>query len=195
MRIVFIGPPGAGKGTQAVRLADHLGIPHLSTGDILRSAKRAGTDLGKRVAPIMDAGGLVNDELMLGVVRERLAQDDCGGGFLLDGFPRTIPQATGLQQMLQQSAQQLDYVIELRVADDELKKRLERRFHEMENPRADDQPEAIPKRLAKYHSETAPLLDFYRGRDRLLKTIDGIGSIDEVFDRILAAIAAPPDPV
>ena len=189
MRIVFIGPPGAGKGTQAIRLAAHLNIPHLSTGDILRAAKQAGTELGKKVAPIMAAGGLVSDELMLGVVDERLAEGDCRNGYLLDGFPRTIPQAEAFAEMLSSQNSCLDCVIELRVDDDELKKRLELRFHQLDSPRPDDMPEAIPRRIEVYHRETKPLLEFYSQTDGLLKSIDGSGSIDDVFERIIGSIS------
>jgi adenylate kinase len=184
MRIVFIGPPGAGKGTQSVRLARYLKIPHLSTGDILRAAKKAGTDLGKIVGPIMDSGGLVGDELML----ERLSSDDCANGFLLDGFPRTVPQAAGFCKHLEEKGQRLDHVIELRVADVELRKRLEARFQDLRDPRPDDHPDAIPRRLNVYHNETSPLLGFYSRLGGVLKTVDGLGSMDNVFERILLAI-------
>jgi adenylate kinase len=188
MRIVFIGPPGAGKGTQSARLARHLRIPHLSTGDILRVAKKAGTDLGKIVGPIMDAGQLVGDDLMLGVVTERLSQKDCDNGYMLDGFPRTVPQASAFCQYLKDNQQSLDHVIELRVADVELRKRLELRFHHISDPRPDDRPESIPHRLQVYHTETEPLLSFYSKLDDVLKTIDGLGTMDTVFERILIAI-------
>lgn len=188
MRIVFIGPPGAGKGTQSARLARYLKIPHLSTGDILRAAKKAGTDLGKIVGPIMDAGGLVGDELMLDVVSERLLTADCRNGFLLDGFPRTVPQAAGFCKHLEGKSQRLDHVIELRVADVELRKRLETRFQDLKDPRPDDHPDAIPRRLNVYHNEISPLLGFYSRLGGVLKTIDGLGSMDTVFERILLAI-------
>lgn len=188
MRIVFIGPPGAGKGTQSARLARYLGIPHLSTGEILRNAKKAGTDLGKIVGPIMDSGGLVGDELMLDVVAERLAADDCNAGFLLDGFPRTVPQAKAFDQFLASRSMQIDHVIELRVADVEIIKRLETRFRDMKDPRADDNPESIPRRLNVYHNETSPLLGYYARQGNVLKKVDGLGTVDTVFDRILLSI-------
>lgn len=190
MRVVMIGPPGAGKGTQSIRLADHLEIPHLSTGDILRAAKRAGTEIGKIVGPIMDRGHLVSDELIVGVVRERIAGDDCHSGYVLDGFPRTLPQAMSYQVFLDDTAQAIDHVVELRVDDEELKSRLEARYHKLENPREDDKPEHIPRRLDIYHSDTRPLVDFYASQkfNGVLKRIDGIGTMDEVFQRILDAI-------
>jgi adenylate kinase len=188
MRIVFIGPPGAGKGTQSARLARYLNIPHLSTGEILRSARKAGTDLGKIVGPIMDSGGLVGDELMLDVVAERLVADDCANGFLLDGFPRTVPQAKAFDQFLASKSMKIDHVIEMRVADVEIIKRLEARFRDLKDPRADDHPESIPRRLHVYHTETSPLLGYYSRRGGVLKKVDGLGTVDTVFDRILLAI-------
>jgi adenylate kinase len=187
VRIVFIGPPGAGKGTQAKLLAERLGIAHLSTGDILRQASQSGTPLGKRVRPIIDAGGLVDDALMVQVVEERLAADDCRRGFLLDGFPRTIPQAQALDALLERGRAPVDHVLELQVPDEQLIERLTLRFHRMANPRADDTIDAIPRRLELYHSQTAPLRDYYARQD-LLARIDGVGSVPEVFERILAAI-------
>jgi len=190
MRVVIIGPPGAGKGTQSSRLAKYLDIRHLSTGDILRSAKKAGTRIGKLVAPIMDEGHLVPDELIVSVVEERIEMDDCQSGYLLDGFPRTLPQGEAYQRYLDEHQQKIDHVIELQVDDDELKKRLEARYHKMENPREDDKPEAIPRRIEVYHSETSPLVDFYSTErfNGVLKVIAGIGTMDEVFQRILTEI-------
>jgi adenylate kinase len=187
MFLVFIGPPGAGKGTQAQRLVQHLDIPHLSTGDMLRQAVKQGTDLGKQAGPIMAASQLVGDDLIIGIVKERLSQSDCVSGCLLDGFPRTIVQAKALDQMLRQAGSQLAAALELRVPEQELLRRLLGRYNEIPNPRADDRPEAVPKRLTTYRTETQPVLDFYRASGRL-RTIDGVGTPDEVFDRILAAI-------
>ena len=161
MRVVMIGPPGAGKGTQSVRLAEYLEVPHLSTGELLRSAKNAGTELGKLVAPIMDVGGLVDDDLMVKLVKERLANEDCLDGFLLDGFPRTVPQAEAFQVFLEESEQAINHVVHMQVDDEETTKRLIARFKDLENPREDDRPEAIPVRLKAYHSETSPLIEFY----------------------------------
>ncbi len=188
MRIVFIGPPGAGKGTQCARLTGFLGIPHLSTGEILRVAKQNETPLGRVVGPIMDSGELVSDDLMMGVISERLAHADCRDGYLLDGFPRTVPQAEALCVWIQATGQRLDHVIELRVDKDELRNRLSMRFRNLSNPRADDRPELIIQRLLVYQMETKPLVNFYAARDGLLKTINGIGTMDDVFHRILVAI-------
>jgi len=192
MRVVMIGPPGAGKGTQSIRLAVHLKIPHLSTGELLRAAKRKGTEIGKIVGPIMDAGNLVSDDLIVGVVKERINQEDCRNGYLLDGFPRTLPQAEAYQEHLRYINQSIDHVIEMRVDDDEIHKRLEARYHQLAKPREDDKPEAIPRRLAAYHSETRPLVDYYAAPEfeGTLKVVDGIGSMDVVFQRILDSIGA-----
>ena len=156
---------------------------------MLRAAKRAGSDLGQRVAPIMDRGGLVSDELMVEVVNDRISADDCAGGYLLDGFPRTIPQAQALQDFLENKQTPLDHVIEIHVDDEELVRRLLLRQKESGQNRADDTPEAIPHRLQVYHSQTAPLLEFYQQVGGVLKTIDGLGSVDDVFERIVKAIS------
>ncbi len=188
MFLVFIGPPGAGKGTQAQRLIDYLEIPHLSTGDMLREAVKQGTELGKKAGPIMAASQLVGDDLMIGIVEERLSQSDCRRGCLLDGFPRTVRQAQALDELFAQSNRRLAAALELRVPEDELIRRLLGRYREMSKPpRADDRPEAVPKRLETYRNETKPVLDYYQSTRRL-STIDGAGSQDEVFDRILRAI-------
>lgn len=194
MFLVFIGPPGAGKGTQAQRLVDFLKIPHLSTGDMLRQAVRQGTELGKKAGPIMAASQLVGDDLMIGIVRERLAQPDCRLGCLLDGFPRTIVQAKALDQIFSESGQNLRAALELHVPDAELIQRLKGRFLALDNPRADDRPEAVPARLETYRKETQPVLDFYRANGRLA-TIDGVGTTDEVFERILSAIESRSTPI
>ncbi len=183
MRLVLIGAPGSGKGTQSALLCSHFGIPHLSTGEILREAKRLGTPLGQRVAPIMDSGGLVDDTLMLDVVRERLERPDCQQGFLLDGFPRTLPQAHALERLLHELNWTLQAVVELRVSTAELERRLINRYHEMENPRPEDQPAAIAKRLELFENLTKPILSYYREAG-LLRTVDGMQTPDEVFQRI-----------
>lgn len=204
-RLMMLGPPGAGKGTQAKRLAARLDIPHVSTGDMLRAARRKGTEMGEKAAEYMDAGKLVPDEVVIGIVRDRLDEDDAERGFILDGFPRTRPQAEALADM----GVELDAVINIDVADDEVVSRLGGRlscpscgavYHEEANPpseddvcdncghqglvkREDDQPEAIRERLEEYHQKTAPLIEFYDGRG-VLENVDGVGSPDEVTDRI-----------
>jgi adenylate kinase len=190
--LVLVGPPGAGKGTQGALLCDYYCIPHLSTGVILRRAKAEGTALGRIVGPIMDSGGLVSDELMVQVVRERILAPDCRKGFLLDGFPRSVPQAEALEQITLESSRPLDAVIELRVERHELMKRLVNRFDELDNPRPEDRPEAVPHRLDLYDRITSPLLGWYGERNKLL-TVDGLGSQDEVFQRIITGIAAMSD--
>ncbi len=187
MRIVFIGPPGAGKGTQSVRLVEYLEIPHLSTGEMLRDAKKRGTELGLIAAPIMDRGDLVPDPLVLKILGKRLHEPDCGNGWLLDGFPRTIGQAQSLDQYLADKGTSLNCVIELFVPDDELQQRLANRYLQLENPRPEDQPEAIPRRISLYRSQTEPLIEYYRQSD-VLRSVDGIGTMDEIFHRILDCI-------
>lgn len=187
MLLVFIGPPGAGKGTQSKRLCERYQISHLSTGDILRKAKANGTELGKKVGPIMDSGGLVNDELMVQVVDEAINRPDCRAGFLLDGFPRSIPQAEALDELLSRRRQRLTAVIELKVPRAELERRLVGRYYELTDPRPEDQPDAIGHRLDLYERITAPLLEYYTDK-RLLLSIDGVGSTDEVFSRITGGL-------
>lgn len=186
--LVFVGPPGAGKGTQSKRVCQYYCIPHLSTGVILRKAKAEGTELGRVVGPIMDAGGLVSDEMMIQVVKERVSAPDCRRGFLLDGFPRSVPQAEALERICAQQERPLNAVIELRVPRAELMRRLCNRFDEQDNPRPEDRPEAIAHRLDLYDQITAPLLGWYEGRGKLL-TVDGIGTEDEVFQRIKDGVA------
>lgn len=204
MIIVLVGPPGSGKGTQAKVLCKRLEIPHLSTGDMLRAAKNEGT-LKQEYVDIMTSGGLLPDEAVIGLIDERTQQTDCAQGFLLDGFPRTVPQARGLDQMLGAANRSVDLVIQLDVARDKLEERLVNRrtdkrtgqiYHLIYNPppsdaelehRADDQPEAVGKRLDAYESMTAALLPFYAERD-LLHRVDGIGKPEEVTERIFAII-------
>ena len=177
MRIVFIGPPGAGKGTQAERMIEEYKLAHLSTGDMLRAARDAQTDVGKKADEYMSSGQLVPDDIIVGVIEERLAQADCQGGYLLDGFPRTIAQAEALDKMLADKGTPLDVVLELKVPEEELFQRLAGRG------RADDTPEVIKQRLVAYRDQTSPLLDYY-GKADLLKSIDGLGTIEEIFDRV-----------
>jgi len=181
MRIVFIGPPGAGKGTQAKQLIDHLSIVHLSTGDMLRQARSDGTELGIKAAECMDRGELVPDELVVAIVAERIGKPDCQAGCLFDGFPRTIAQAEALDEQLQQRGAPLDLVLELKADEEELTRRmLERAKIEK---RADDTPETIANRMKVYRSQTEPLLAYYANQGKLAP-IDGMGTPDEVFARI-----------
>ncbi|MEM6748369.1 MAG: adenylate kinase [Pseudomonadota bacterium] len=192
MIVIFLGPPGAGKGTQAKMIASKHGIPQLSTGDMLRAAVAAGTELGLKCKAIMDAGDLVSDEIMAGVIADRIDQDDCKDGFLLDGFPRTLPQGEVLEDMLKAKGRPVDVVLELRVDDNELVNRLNSRIAETKaaggEVRADDNEETFRKRLGVYNSQTAPLVPFYEERG-LLKSIDGMLAIDEVTAAIEAALA------
>ena len=186
MLLVFVGPPGSGKGTQSARLANHFAVPHLSTGEILRQAIRDETPLGREVEPIMNRGDLVSDELMVGLIDYRIDQEDCSSGFLLDGFPRTLAQARAFEEILRRKNLNLSRVIELKVDRDELIRRLTKRQSEGP-PRSDDHSEAQVYRLDIFLKDTAPVLEFYRKKGELA-SVDGIGSPDDVFSRILAAI-------
>ena len=178
-RLVILGKQGAGKGTQCALLADHFGIPHISTGDMLRASVSEGTELGLKAKATMDAGDLVSDDLILGIVDERLAQPDAENGFLLDGFPRTDAQAQGLVAML--APQGIDIAIDIEVPDDVVTQRM------LARGRDDDTPEAIQRRLQLYQEETAPLLDFFSLRG-VLAAVDGLGTEQEVQSRIVSAI-------
>ena len=183
MNIILFGAPGAGKGTQAKRLVEARGLVQLSTGDMLRAAIDAGTELGLRAKEIMDRGDLVSDEIILGMIAERMDSPDCANGVILDGFPRTVAQAEGLDAMLEQRGLALDHVIEISVDEDALFARIENRAAQTDGSRADDNAETLRKRLAVYHENTAPLLPYYDGKG-LLKTVDGMNSIDEVGQAI-----------
>ena len=183
MNIILFGAPGAGKGTQAKRLVEARGLVQLSTGDMLRAAIDAGTELGLRAKEIMDRGDLVSDEIILGMIAERMDSPDCANGVILDGFPRTVAQAEGLDAMLEQRGLALDHVIEISVDEDALFARIENRAAETGSSRADDNAQTLRKRLAVYHENTAPLLPYYDGKG-LLKTVDGMNSIDEVGQAI-----------
>ncbi|AAW85288.1 adenylate kinase [Aliivibrio fischeri] len=214
MRIILLGAPGAGKGTQAQFIMDKYGIPQISTGDMLRAAIKAGTELGKQAKSVIDAGQLVSDEIILGLVKERIAQEDCAKGFLLDGFPRTIPQADGLKE----NGVSIDYVLEFDVADEVIVERMSgrrahlpsgRTYHVVYNPpkeegkddetgeplviREDDKPETVLARLGIYHEQTAPLIAYYNkeaeaGNTKYLK-FDGTKLVAEVSAEIEKALA------
>ncbi len=183
MRLILLGPPGAGKGTQAQRLIAKHGIVQLSTGDMLRAAVAAGTPVGLRAKSIMDRGELVPDEVVVAIIADRIGQPDAKHGFVLDGFPRTVPQAQALDRLLAERGLKLDAVIELKVDEGILLQRIEKRVAEMtargEKVRADDNPEVLKGRLTAYRAQTAPLADYYAERG-MLKTVDGMAAIDEV---------------
>ena len=220
MRIVFVGPPGAGKGTQAQRLKDHLGVAHLSTGEMFREANDAGTELGKRAASYYLHGKLVPDEIVIELVKQRVKDPDCAAGFIIDGFPRTIPQAEALKR----AGVALDFVVDIQVSDDEILRRMSgrrvhlasgRTYHVEFNPprvpgkddvtgeplvqRADDNEETVRQRIAVYHALTKPLIEFYlrwRASDDprapLYVNIYGKGSVEHIRDKLFAALAAKP---
>ncbi|SRR6185312_9725652 len=187
MRIVLLGAPGSGKGTQASRLKADLRIAHISTGDLLRAAVRAGTPLGLRAKAVMDAGQLVSDEIVLAMLEERLAQPDTHAGFILDGYPRNLAQADALDHLLKRIGQPLDAVLKLNVPDADILKRTEIRFKA--EGRADDDPDTVRRRLEVYAQQTAPVADYYAQRG-LLAQVDGVGAIEEIFARLLAALNA-----
>ena len=186
-RLLIVGPQGSGKGTQGVRIAEAFGIPAISTGDVFRAAVAAGSDLGNQVKAIIEAGDLVSDELTSAVVRDRLAQADAEGGFLLDGYPRNVAQVAHLDEYLEGRDESLDVVIELSVPRDESIARIALRAKEQ--GRTDDTEEVIANRLGIYERETAPILEVYRTRG-IVAPIDGVGTLDEITARILAALEA-----
>ena len=211
MRIILLGPPGAGKGTQAQFIKDRLGIPQISTGDMLRAAVKSGSELGQRVQAVMDSGALVSDEIIIDLVKDRLTQDDCQPGFLFDGFPRTIPQASAMDQ----AGVEIDAVVEIQVDDEELVQRITGRrvhpgsgrvYHVIYNPpkvadvddvtseplvqREDDTEETVRDRLAVYYEQTAPLVEYYSGREGIrYVAINGQGSVEEIQQAITEALS------
>jgi adenylate kinase len=211
MRLVLMGPPGAGKGTQGALLARRYGVPRYSTGDILRASRREGTELGRAAQGYMDAGELVPDDIILGMMREALSSEQAAGGFLLDGFPRTVAQAEGLADLLEGLGLELDAVVDLEVPDEEIVRRLSSRRicadcgrvapAEIGDedpcpdcggellPRSDDDPDTVRRRLDVYRQETAPVLDWYGRSDARVLRITGTGSVDDVLERIVGAFA------
>ncbi|HET6377750.1 MAG TPA: adenylate kinase [Methylocella sp.] len=187
MRLVLLGPPAAGKGTQSARLQERYHIPQLSTGDILRAAVKAGTPAGLAAKAIMDRGGLVPDETVIGIVSDRISEPDAKGGFILDGFPRTVPQAEALARLLESQNLKLDAVIELKVDDAILLGRIAKRAADSQaggaSIRSDDNPEAFKARLAAYHAQTEPVAAYYAGKG-LLKTVDGMAPVETVAAEI-----------
>jgi adenylate kinase len=196
MKIILLGPPGSGKGTQAQRLVQRFGIVQLSTGEMLRAAVAAGTPIGLKAKDIMASGGLVPDEVVVGIISDRIDQDDAKKGFILDGFPRTVPQAEALDDLLKRKHMKLDAVVELRVNESALIDRVEKRAEETrsrgEEVRVDDTAEVLVKRLATYRAQTEPLIHYYSEKRKLL-TVDGMMTIEEVtreISRILHAVGA-----
>ncbi len=192
MRVVLLGPPGAGKGTQAQIIAGHLGVPAISTGDIFRANVSGQTELGRQAKTYMDAGDLVPDEITVAMVKDRLAEPDAKAGFLLDGFPRTIAQAEQLRDSLRELGNNLDCVLEMVVEEDELVRRLSGRRVLVDGEwvqRADDEPETVRHRLQVYREQTAPLSGWYRS-EGLLTQIDAIGAVEEVTERAMSALEA-----
>lgn len=192
MKLILLGPPGAGKGTQASRLAEKHGIPQLSTGDMLRAAVRAGTPVGLQAKAVMEAGGLVSDQIVVGIIADRMSEPDAAKGFILDGFPRTVAQAQSLDEMLAGKGMKLHGIVELKVDENALLARIEKRAAETlaagEVVRADDNPEAFKKRLDAYREQTAPVSAYYASKGTL-RQVDGMASIDDVskaIDQVLA---------
>ncbi len=214
MKIIMLGAPGAGKGTQAKKIAEKYGVPHISTGDIFRANIKNGTELGKKAKTYMDQGLLVPDELVVELVADRITQDDCAKGFVLDGFPRTIPQAEALDAALEKMGTSMDYAIDVDVPDENIINRMSGRracldcgatYHIVTIPtkvdgicdtcgskvvlREDDKPETVQKRLEVYHAQTQPLIEYYK-KQNVLRTVDGTQPMDEVFEAIVDILGA-----
>ena len=214
MKIIMLGAPGAGKGTQAKMIAEKYGIPHISTGDIFRANIKNGTELGKKAKTFMDAGQLVPDELTLDLIMDRFKNDDCKNGYVLDGFPRTIPQAEALDEALKAEGEKIDYAIDVDVPDENIVRRMGGRracvncgatYHIVYKPteiegkcdkcgndlivRDDDKPETVQSRLEVYHKQTQPLIDYYKGQN-VLKSVDGTADMNDVFNAIVEILGA-----
>jgi adenylate kinase len=185
MRLILLGAPGSGKGTQASRLKDHLQVPHISTGDLLRAEVAAGSELGIAAKEVMARGELVSDEILLGMLKSRLSRDDCKAGFILDGYPRNVAQANALDALLTSIQQPLEAAVQLEVPTELLVERIAGRAKA--EGRADDSPESVRTRLKVYNEQTAPVVDFYRNHGNLT-VVNGVGELDEVFTRIIEAI-------
>ena len=185
MRLVLLGAPGSGKGTQAARLKEHLQVPHISTGDLLRAEVAAGTPLGLQAKEVMARGDLVSDAILLGMLKDRFSRDDTRAGFILDGYPRNLAQAAALGELLASLGQKFDAAVQLAVDNEQIIARLAGRAQA--EGRADDSPESVRHRLNVYDQQTAPVIDFYRQHGQLT-VVDGVGSLDEVFTRIVEAI-------
>lgn len=190
MRMILLGPPGAGKGTQAKRIEERYSIKQLSTGDMLRAAIAAGSEIGLMAKDIMARGDLVPDDVVVEIVSDRIDGTDCRNGFILDGFPRTVSQAEALERLLENKGIRLDAVVELAVDDEILIRRIEKRAQESTGgPRADDNADALKKRLDVYHAQTAPLIAFYEGRG-LLRSVDGMADVESVTEQIVSVLEA-----
>ena len=190
MRLVLLGAPGSGKGTQAARLKDHLQVPHISTGDLLRAEVAAGSKLGLQAKEVMARGDLVSDDILLGMLEDRFSRPDTRDGFILDGYPRNLAQAAALDALLARIGQPMDVAVQLQVDNEHIVERLAGRAKA--EGRADDSPETVRNRLAIYDEQTAPVIEFYREHGQLT-VVDGVGTLDAVFNRIVQALAPTPE--
>ena len=190
MRLVLLGAPGSGKGTQAARLKEHLQVPHISTGDLLRAEVAAGSPLGLQAKEVMARGDLVSDDILLGMLKDRFSREDTRAGFILDGYPRNLSQAAALDRLLHDLGQKFDAAVQLAVDNEQIIERLAGRAKA--EGRADDTPESVRHRLNVYDQQTAPVIDYYREQGQLT-VVDGVGSLDDVFHRIVEALSPVPD--